>query len=48
MISNWLFCTQNQKFLPTCGACLEAVFVWNEEQLVLVVAGLLVPLGLPK
>jgi hypothetical protein len=42
MISNWLFSTQNQKFLPTCGACLEAVFVWNEEQ---PVSGCCGPLG---
>ena len=26
MISHWLFCIQNQRFLSTCGACLDVVF----------------------
>ena len=32
MIIHWLFCTQYQYFLSICGACLEVVFEFEQEQ----------------
>ena len=32
MIFHWLLCVSYEKFLSTCGACLEVVFRLNGEQ----------------